>query len=159
MKPAEPMAMSVSTINIVRDETCSSLSGLIKKCCFTLLSFHSALQCVLKTHAFAASLCCRQKTLLELHSVSGQLCVEQATGPFSVCVHNSPSVHTHTHTHTFNHFSPSATLSLFDFLFISSALFLVFCLYFSFCSTHTAAVFLSLSSGPRRNAKLPEKGC
>lgn len=54
---------------------------------------HTALQCVrLSLCTFAESLCCRQiKALFEPHSTSGQLCAEQATGPFSVWVLDSPS--------------------------------------------------------------------
>lgn len=54
---------------------------------------HTALWCVrLGLCTFAQSLCCRQiKAPFEPHSASGQLCAEQATGPFSVRVLHSPS--------------------------------------------------------------------
>lgn len=61
------------------------------------------LQWVLKPLTFAASLCCRQKALLELHSVSGQLfaCVlsEALVLSLSVCTTLAQSTHWRTCCH------------------------------------------------------------
>lgn len=111
---------------------------------------------MLKTHTFATSLCCRRKALLEPHSVSGQLCAEQATGPFSVCVYNSPPVHTLTHIQ--NLFTLYQLLS-----FRLSACFVsTFCMFFALiCLSVPLILWLflfPLFSGLRHYAKLPEKG-
>lgn len=89
------------------------------------------LQCVLKTHTFAPSLCCRQKALLELHSASGQLCACVLSKALvnSVSVYNSHSLHTLTHMLPP---SPSVTFSLFVFLYILISLFAYFSLLMSF---------------------------
>lgn len=42
--------------------------------CWVFKGDHPALSFVLKKLTFAKSLCCKQKALLGLHSVSGQLC-------------------------------------------------------------------------------------
>lgn len=65
---------------------------------------HTAVQCVrLSLCTFAESLCCRQiKALFEAHSSSGQLCAEQAPGPFSVWVLDSPSFLTLFHPLSFS---------------------------------------------------------
>lgn len=118
----------------------------------------SALQCVLKTHAFAMSLCLRQKALLELHSVSGQLCVYVLGKPLvhslSVCVQLSLSPHTDAHAATFN--------PLGFFLFCLSVYFsLTFCLVYTVvcvCSTDIVVVFLPLLLWPKALCKATRKG-
>lgn len=110
---------------------------------------------MLKTHTFATSLCCRQKALLEPHSVSGQLCACVLSKPL---VH-SPSVCTtipqSTHSATFHPLSVSLFLT---FCIFQSHFLPVFRCYLSFCSTNTVALFLSLVLWPEALCKATRKG-
>lgn len=109
---------------------------------------------MLETHTFATSLCCRQKALLEPHSASGQLCAEQATGPFSVCVLNSPSFH----TYIWSLFTLCRCLSFELSPSFSLALCPHFVVIFCCASLKPWLSFVPLFSGLRHYAKLPEKG-
>lgn len=113
----------------------------------------SALQCVLETHTFATSLCCRQKALLEPHSACGQLCAEQATGPFSVCVLSSPSLH----TYIWSLFTLCRYLSFELSPSFSLALCPHFVVIFLLCFTKTVALFRPLVLWPRALCKATRK--
>lgn len=84
------------------------------------------------------------------------LCAEQATGPFSVCVYNSRSVHTLTHMLPLSPLSVSFFLLLRVFQSYFSVIFSpLFVIVFHFyCGSLTP-----LSSALRHYAKLPEKNC
>lgn len=110
------------------------------------------------------SLCLRQKALLELHSVSRQLCVYVLSKPLvhslSVCAALTQS----THWCTCCHFQPSRLLPIFNFnnffgLYVYFSL--TFCLLYTVVCSVPLTLWLSFFpsfSGPRHYAKLPEKG-
>lgn len=112
-------------------------------------------------HTFATSLCCRQRGLLEPHSVSGQLCACVLSKPLvhspSVCTTLPQSTHSDTHSATF---PPSASFSPFltFCIFQSHFLLLVFRCYLSFCSTNTVALFLPLVLWLEALCKATRKG-
>lgn len=78
------------------------------------------------------------------------LCAEQASGPFSVCVYNSPSVHTHSAT-----FGP---MSVSHFFFLFFFFLPAYHLYLFFCSTNTVVLFLSLVFWLKALCKATRKG-
>lgn len=78
------------------------------------------------------------------------LCAEQATGPFSLCVHNSLSVHTQTHTQLLS--SSCQFLSLFLSLF-----FACFCCYLFFFTNMLCLSFFFSFCGPEALCKATRK--
>lgn len=90
------------------------------------------------------SLCCRQRALLELHSVSGQLCACMLSKPLA----HSPSVCTalaqSTHWRTCCHFHPSHFSFFLPSCIFQSHFLRVFLCCLSFCSAYTLPLFLSL---------------